>query len=56
MAKVSGAISSVYVSSVINQFIFGQGVVIYFKMQLLLSNLGKQTNGDPDHTAPRGAA
>ena len=32
MARVSRAISSVYVPSVINRFIFGQGVVIYFIM------------------------
>ena len=36
MARVSRAISSVYDPSVINRFIFGQGVVIYFIMQSLL--------------------
>ena len=30
MARVSRAISSVYGPSVINRFIFGHGVVIYF--------------------------
>ena len=56
MARVSRAISSVYVTSVINRFIFGQGVVIYFIMQLLLKNSSKKTTsftpkrGDP-HSA-----
>ena len=35
MARVSLTISSVYVPSVINRFMFGQRVVIYFIMQLL---------------------
>ena len=41
MARVSRAISSVYVPSVINRFIFGQGVVIYFIMQLLVKKFPK---------------
>ena len=41
MARVSRAILSVYVPSVVNRFIFGQGVVIYFIMQLLLKKLTK---------------
>ena len=36
MARVSRAISSVYDLSMINKFIFGQVVVIYFIMQSLL--------------------
>ena len=53
MARVSRAISSVYVPSVINRFIFGQGVVIYFIMQLLLKKSSKtptsftHKRGDP---------
>ena len=35
-------ISSVYVLSVLNRFIFGQGVVIYFIMQLLLKKSSKK--------------
>ena len=44
MARVSQAISSVYVPSVINRFSFGQGVVIYFIMQLLLKKSSKKSN------------
>ena len=53
MARVSRAISSVYVPSVINCFIFSQWVVIYFIMQLLLKKISKKTTsftpkrGDP---------
>ena len=56
MARVSRAISSVYVPSVINRFNFGQGVVIYFIMQLLLKKSSKKATsftpkrGDP-HSA-----
>ena len=49
MARVSRAISSVYVPSVINRFIFGQGVVIYFIMQLLL----KKTSKTPTSFTPK---
>ena len=48
MARVSRAISPVYVPSVINRFIFGQGVVIYFIMQLLL----KKSSEKQPHLLP----
>ena len=44
MARVPRAISSVYVPSVINRFLFGQWVVIYFIMQLLLKKITKEHN------------
>ena len=56
MARVSRAISSVYVLSVLNGFIFGQGVVIYFIMQLFLKKSSEtptsftHKRGDP-HSA-----
>ena len=56
MARVSRAISSVYVPSVNNRFIFSQGVVIYFIMQLLLKKSSKKPTsftpkrGDPHST------
>ena len=37
------ALSSVYVPSVINRFIFGHGVVIYFIMQSLFENISKNS-------------
>ena len=50
MVRVTQAISSVYVPSVINRFIFGQGVVIYFIMQLLL----KKSSKNPTSFTPKG--
>ena len=56
MARVSWAISSVYFPSVINRFIFGQGVVIYFIIQLLFKKSSKKPTsftpkrGDPHST------
>ena len=40
--KWQGSFSPVYVPSVINWFIFGQAVVIYFIMQLLLKKSSKK--------------
>ena len=59
MARVSQAIPSVYVPSVINRFIFGQGVVIYFIMQLLLKKYlipqQKNTSFTPKRGDPHSA-
>ena len=56
MARVSLAFSSVDFPSVINQFIFGQGVVIYFIMQLLLKKSSKkQTSFTPKRGGPLSA-
>ena len=56
MARVSRAISSVYVPSVINRFIIGQGVVIYFIMQLVLKKFSKKpTSVTPKRGDPHSA-
>ena len=57
MARVPRAISSVYVPSVINRFIFGQWVVIYFIMQhtykLSLFGFAKSHSAEPGNTQSR---
>ena len=55
MARVSRAISSVYVPSVINRFIFGQGVVIYFIMLVLKKSSKKPISVTPKRGDPHSA-